>query len=101
MYFVVELNNDESMVKLDDLKNEVQNKAQEIIDLIHRIKDKGMSREDKNRLDEIIKKPLVLLMKLKTKERNAAYETLKVTTFKDSHFIYAYACSISCITLAF
>ena len=83
------------------MKNKVQHKTQEIITLIDRMKSRGMSREDKNRLNEIVKKPLVLLIKLKSKEINEANYTLKVTHLKDSHFIYASAHSISYITLAF
>ena len=60
-----------------------------------------MSREEKNRLNRIFKKPLVLLIKLKTKERNEADEALKVTTFQYLHFIHVSMNSISCITLTF
>ena len=65
MYLVEELKHDEGLIKLDGLKNEVKNKTQRIIVLIALMKDRGMMREEKNRLDEIFKKQLVLLIKLK------------------------------------
>ena len=92
---------DEGLIKLDDLKNDVQNKTQEIITLISRMKDTGMKREKKNILNESVKKPLVFLIKLKTKERNEVDEALKVTTFQYLHFIHVSMNSISCITLTF
>ena len=67
MSLVVYLKFDDGLVKLDDLKNEVQNKKQERTTLIALMKDREMSREETNRLNEIVKKPLVLLIKLKTK----------------------------------
>ena len=58
----------EGMVKLDDLNNEVQNKNQEMLALIAQMKDRGMNREEKNRLNESFKKLLVSLIKLKQKK---------------------------------
>ena len=89
MSLVTDLKCDEGLVKMDDSKNEVQNKTQERISLIALMKVMGMSREEKNRLNETVKKPLVLLMKLKTKVRNEADEDLKVTTFQYLHFFDA------------
>ena len=83
--FVEKLNFDEGLIKMDDLKNEAQSKTQKIITLIARTNDRGMMKEEKNRLNENFKKPLVLLIKLKTKERNEAGEALKAETFKDFH----------------
>ena len=54
------------------------------------MKDRGMRREEKNRLNEIFKKPLVLLIKLKTKVRNEPEEALTVTRFKDLHYVMCY-----------
>ena len=65
MYLVTDLKCDESLVKMDDFKNEVKNKTQERISLIARMKDRIMSSREKNRLNEIVKKPLVLLIKQK------------------------------------
>ena len=75
--FVEKLNFDEGLIKIDDLKNETQSKTQEIITLIDRTNDRGRMKEEKNRLNDIFKKPLVLLIKLKKKERNEAKEALK------------------------
>ena len=81
MSLVEEIKCDVGLVKRDNLKNEIQNKNQEIIPLTALMKDRGMIREDKNRLNEIFKKPLALLIKLKTREINEVDEALKVVTF--------------------
>ena len=86
MSLVVELKHDEALFKIDDLKNEVHSKTQERVSLIDLMKDREMIREEKNTLNEIVKKPLVFLIKLKTKERNDIDEALKVTNFQDLHF---------------
>ena len=54
---------DEGLVKLDDSKDEVHDKTWEKIVMIDRLKESGTSREEKNRLNEIFKKPLVDLIK--------------------------------------
>ena len=84
---VEELKLGEGLIKLDDLKNETQNKNQERITPMHRMKDRGMRREDTIRLNQIFKKTLVLLIKLKSKERNEAEEALKVTSLKYPHYV--------------
>ena len=86
MSLVVELKHDEALFKIDDLKNEVHSKTQERVSLIDLMKDREMIREEKNTLNEIVKKPLVFLIKLKTKERNDPEEALKVKSSKDLHY---------------
>ena len=51
MSLVAELKFDEGLIKLDDLRNDAQNKSQERITFIARMKDRGMKREEKNILN--------------------------------------------------